>query len=217
VIVGCSQYVLDVHSSLVDLQHTPQVLNYPGVPLGEPRETASRGPTPTVGFIGTLAPHKGVQVLLEAWRQAPGAWRLLVAGSGVLERDVARAASELRSIEVLGEVTGEAKERFFSRLDALVVPSVWEEPFGQVGIEALVRGVPVVAARRGGLAEIPLARLFEPTRADELIAALGDVLTDDYFERFRERALAERERWSLERNVRAQEDILESVARGDVV
>jgi glycosyltransferase involved in cell wall biosynthesis len=36
----------------------------------------------------------------------------------------------------------------------VVVPSVWQEPFGRVALEALMHGTPVVASRRGGLPEI---------------------------------------------------------------
>ena len=36
----------------------------------------------------------------------------------------------------------------------VIVPSRWQEPFGRVALEALMLGTPVIASRRGGLAEI---------------------------------------------------------------
>jgi glycosyltransferase involved in cell wall biosynthesis len=43
---------------------------------------------------------------------------------------------------------------FYPAIDVLVVPSLWDEPFGRVCIEAFANGVPVVAARSGALPEI---------------------------------------------------------------
>jgi len=42
----------------------------------------------------------------------------------------------------------------FSRYDAFLFPSIWEEPFGMTIIEAMARGVPVIASRVGGVPEI---------------------------------------------------------------
>jgi glycosyltransferase involved in cell wall biosynthesis len=43
---------------------------------------------------------------------------------------------------------------FFSEIDALVVPSIWEEPLGRVVHEAFAFGKPVLASRMGGIPEI---------------------------------------------------------------
>jgi len=45
-------------------------------------------------------------------------------------------------------------QRLYVQADVVVVPSVWQEPFGRVALEALMCGTPVVASNRGGLGEI---------------------------------------------------------------
>jgi glycosyltransferase involved in cell wall biosynthesis len=54
---------------------------------------------------------------------------------------------------VLGWVPHDRVSSVYARARAVLVPSVWQEPFGIVGLEALSMGVPVVAWRSGGVAE----------------------------------------------------------------
>ena len=70
----------------------------------------------------------------------------------------------------------------YAQADICVVPSIWEEPFGLVAVEAMAAGRPVVASRVGGLKEIvqdgETGFLFERGNAQEL-AGLLDMLLDD--------------------------------------
>jgi glycosyltransferase involved in cell wall biosynthesis len=60
------------------------------------------------------------------------------------------------------------------------VPSRWEEPFGIVAAEAMMRGTAVVASNAGGLAEIiqnsRTGVLVQPDNVDDLASALTDLL-----------------------------------------
>lgn len=113
-------------------------------------------------FLGRLVPEKGVVTLLDAWAevrevlgsQAP---RLVICGSGPLERDVARAAERDPLIRATGEVAGDEKARLLAGCRAVVVPSIWWEPLGLVVYEAYEHAKPVLAARSGGLAETVIA------------------------------------------------------------
>jgi glycosyltransferase involved in cell wall biosynthesis len=57
-------------------------------------------------------------------------------------------------IEYVGSVFGRAKDELIGRAKAFLMPIDWEEPFGVAVIDALVCGTPVVAMRRGSMAEI---------------------------------------------------------------
>lgn len=59
-----------------------------------------------------------------------------------------------RKITYVGNVVGKRKLTFISEAKALLFPIDWEEPFGMAVIEALACGTPVVAMRRGAMAEI---------------------------------------------------------------
>ncbi|HSN22228.1 MAG TPA: glycosyltransferase [Usitatibacter sp.] len=103
-------------------------------------------------FLGRLDPIKGADVLLRAAaRLDPGSFELRICGRGdaLYSRQLARLAEELgvgASVTFTGEVVGERKEEMLRWADLLVMPS-HRESFGIVVLEALSRGVPVLASR----------------------------------------------------------------------
>lgn len=106
----------------------------------------------TVGYIGTLSPVKGVAWLISQYRRLDIAGRLRIAGRGREDderRFRALAAGDER-IEFVGYVD---PGTFYSGIDVLVVPSLWEEPLGMVAVEGLANNLPVIASDRGGLRE----------------------------------------------------------------
>ena len=120
-----------------------------------PREAPAR---PTVLFAGRMTDLKGPLVLMEA---AGIAGRLLaqpldvvMAGDGPQRArliDAARTWGVHASFP--GWVTGEARTSLMRRASIVAVPSLWPEPFGLVGLEAGVHGVPAVAFDVGGISE----------------------------------------------------------------
>ena len=58
------------------------------------------------------------------------------------------------SVEFIGEVSGEERDKLFAKSYAALMPGSWPEPFGLAAIEALACGTPVLARKVGGLAEI---------------------------------------------------------------
>ena len=103
-------------------------------------------------FVGRLDSEKGVEVLLEAWRQlavAPDEAQLLLVGSPVLHADGRAYLDQLKALAPAGTVRFlGARADVVTPLhaaDVAVVPSTWDEPFGRTVIEALATGRPVVA------------------------------------------------------------------------
>lgn len=92
----------------------------------------------------------------------------------------------------------------YSIADVVVVPSRLPEPFGRVAIEAMSYGIPVIAARHGGLSEIVESGdsgiLFEPNDASDLASAIRTLCEDsDLRCRMGQRArIRQREKFSLE-------------------
>lgn len=146
---------------------------------GTSRLRDSRPQRPQLGFIGELAPHKGVLTLLRAFRDLPADWRLAIAGRGKLEQAVAAAAAQDPRVSFVGFVSGPAKDRFFDALDVLVVPSECEENAPRTAVEAIVRGVPLVVSDRGGLLEMPGARSFRAGDGAGLVGVVRELVEND--------------------------------------
>jgi glycosyltransferase involved in cell wall biosynthesis len=109
---------------------------------------------PAVAYIGALERTKGIDVLVEAWREVrrrmPDA-TLEVVGDGALRGIVARDAHAL-GIRFHGEVPHEHVTEVLDGVRFLVVPSR-SEGLGRVVWEASARGRPVVASAVGGIPE----------------------------------------------------------------
>jgi glycosyltransferase involved in cell wall biosynthesis len=115
---------------------------------------------PTVAFAGRLVREKGADVLVRAFarvvKKLPDA-RLLLAGEGPERKYLKRLIASFdlsQSISMLGHLPHPELERKFSTVWVQAVPSLWEEPFGNVAAESMMRGTTVVASNSGGLAEI---------------------------------------------------------------
>lgn len=85
-------------------------------------------------------------------------------------------------LRCLGWLDHAAMSEAYRAADLCAVPSVWEEPWGLVAIEAMASARPVVASRCGGLAEIvaegETGMLFPPGNADALAECLDRLLDD---------------------------------------
>lgn len=111
-------------------------------------------PRPTDGlrtalFLSRLHPSKGIDLLLQAWRDArPRGWRLLIAGAGSagFERSIHDAIAELglrETVWLIGPADDAAKWHLYAQADLFLLPTR-SENFGLVVAEALVAGVPVI-------------------------------------------------------------------------
>ena len=128
-----------------------------------PRVQATETLPLTVLFVGRLIPEKGVHVLVEAMRLLQQQGSTAVArivgsvsfgddrGSEYLERLQANAPSNVRFIRYKA---GKALADEFREAAVFCCPSLWEEPFGMVNVEAMASALPVVATNTGGIPEI---------------------------------------------------------------
>jgi glycosyltransferase involved in cell wall biosynthesis len=101
-------------------------------------------------------PHKGLDVLLAAWREA-AELQLVLAGRGsdgpAVRAAIARAGLGSGRVTVLGELTDDELRLAYRGAAAVVVASRLEG-FGLPALEAMAAGVPVVAAAAGALPEV---------------------------------------------------------------
>jgi glycosyltransferase involved in cell wall biosynthesis len=156
-------------------------------------------------FVGRLEPIKGARTLLAALRACPDVEATL-AGDGSERRDLGREAATLGGrARMLGHVPRDDVRRLYEEHDVLVVPSVVttlgrSEGVPHVALEAQAHGLPVVASRVGGLAEVvhdDLDGLLVPPGDP---AALASALTRLAHDRTLLATLAQRARENGERH-----------------
>ncbi len=149
---------------------------------GHGRGKAQR-PEISLGYLGRICADKGFPLLVAAacqwvssrW-EPPINW--LVAGR--IEPSFRKKFSQLleearrvgASVEYLGPVDREGKERFFAAIQGLILPSTIPEPKAVTAIEGVARGIPVIAPAHGAFVEIVkqsgCGELYWPNEPDQL-------------------------------------------------
>ncbi len=153
---------------------------YNGVSLQTYRCTEGVVPGAPLAYLGRVEEIKGVHLAIEVARSSGR--RLVIAGN------VPEAAHHKRyfaerilphvdgnTIQYIGAVDDSAKNELLGRSAALLMPLLWEEPFGIVMAEALACGTPVIGLRRGSLPEIVQHYVngFVCDSVEEMVAAVG--------------------------------------------
>lgn len=180
-VVCGSHYVADTYRRSGAPIANLHVLPY-GVP--EPAENQrSRADGQTVLFAGRLLAHKGAAYLIRAFESVSPPARLVISGSGPelprLRLLAGRLGLESR-VEFKGDLP-RAKD-LYPTASVVVMPSIWAEPFGLVGPEAMAHGIPVVASRVGGIPEWLVdgktGFLVEPKDVGDLAARINTLLAN---------------------------------------
>lgn len=108
-------------------------------------------------------------LLVESWRLDEAAWAQLQQRLAALPNvTLSRRVADMRGI--------------YAQTRLLLVPSVWEEGFGMVAVEAQSCGIPVIASARGGLPEAVGSGgvlIDDHLNVDRWLTAIGAVLLDD--------------------------------------
>ncbi|MCF5297299.1 glycosyltransferase family 4 protein [Pseudomonas syringae] len=155
-VVGVSRFMLDtlqaqgyfkgargyvVHNAS---PFTPAPREQPGAPV----DTAPL----RFGYLGTLSTNKGLEWLIEQFQRLPFKATLQIAGRGQ-PSDEKRFRAMVTSPDI-SFVGLQRPDNFYRQIDVAIVPSMWNEPFGMVAVEACAHSLPVIASRMGGLTEI---------------------------------------------------------------
>jgi len=131
---------------------------------GDVYERIERAPAadPEIVFLGRVTPYKGLGVAIEALAKLRAAGypsaRLVVigpedAGHGAEMRALAERLGVAGAVEWRGQQSPEQSAAALATAHAMIVPSVWDEPFPLVTIEAALARVPIVASDVGGIGE----------------------------------------------------------------
>jgi spore coat protein SA len=146
---------------------------------------------PLVLYAGRLVPEKGAHIFVDAMRllrmRGINVLGRILGATGFGSNNPATAYSRgiMRdapaNVEFAGYRTASALAAEFRNAHIFCSPSVWEEPFGLVNVEAMASGLPTVTTRGGGVPEVFAeggALLVARNSATELAAALEAVACD---------------------------------------
>ncbi len=147
-----------------------------------PSLEATRKSINAFGFIGNVMPHKGIEILLDAYHMSTIPVPLYVAGK-CEERYKHLLLEKINSderIKFLGYIDSSS---FYKEIDVAVIPSLWDEPLGMVAVEALASNIPVISTGAGGLSEIVKNEenglIFKPYNAECLRVCLEKMYFDN--------------------------------------
>lgn len=170
--------------------------------IGEVEAKYDLADRPTLLFVGTVMPRKGVVDLVRSAEQVLAAghdFRLVIAGENDLDpeytdrvRSLIREAGIEENVELTGFVPAEELPALYALADLFVVPSL-EEGFGMTVAEAMAAGTPVVGTRVGRvpwlLDDERCGRVVEPGDSSGVADAVVELLNDSVErERMGERA-----------------------------
>lgn len=168
-----------------------EMLRDPVLPEQYPQVTAAERDPLVVGLVGRLTPWKGQDLFLRAFARAfgdaPGVRARIVGSAMFGEEEYAASLPVLVAelglsdrVDLVGFV--EDVPGVLVGLDVLAHTSVIPEPFGQVVVEGMAAGLPVVASGEGGPAEVITdgvdGLLFTPRDEVSLAAALARAVGD---------------------------------------
>ena len=179
-------------------------------------------------FVGRLVSDKGVDLLIDALALLARRGRhvrLTVVGDGPEHAALRRQAKALNvadRVDFVGRRVGPVLVATLNSHQVLVVPSVWEEPFGVVVLEALACGCVPLVTRSGGLPDAVGAcgvvlphsdrRALAATLANGIDALLGDPESLDHY---RQQVAVQLERHTRDRVARDYLQVLTDACRSN--
>lgn len=133
-----------------------------------------------LGFVGRVVPEKGIEVVLNSMFLLKSLYNvnstLTVCGLGSARylKSLRKLATNLKVELILLGYIESPFDTLAGKIDAVVIPSIWQEPLGRIPMESLSRGLPCFVSGIGGLVESkyflggPLV-YFEPENENDLM------------------------------------------------
>lgn len=134
-------------------------------------------------YVGRIAPEKDIQVVLDTYHSLPVSLKreshLIIAGDGPLFKTL--AAQKDPNITFTGFIEGKELAKVYASADVFLFPSS-TETFGNVVLEALSSGLPVICAKAGGVQHLVQhgvnGFLCQSKNTNHFTQAVSTVLTD---------------------------------------
>jgi glycosyltransferase involved in cell wall biosynthesis len=186
-LIAMSDRVAEIYSLLgVDRSRMSTIhLTLTRIERLRPRRLRGNGPVTFATVAGLSSHAKGSQLLVDSARLLSdslpaGSFRLIALGP--IDPAIAAEVEELKEIEVgaEGPFSDQQLDAALDEVDVGIVPSIWEEAYGFVGLEFLAKGIPVIANAIGGMPDYVrdggTGWLNGSCSAPELARIMGDIV-----------------------------------------
>ena len=180
-LIGISNYILSDHIDKGYFKGVQNEVIFNGFET-QKKSINSREVTNVFGFIGQVNKTKGIELILESFSNlSESSWKLLIAGT--VDEKYLKHLNKINNsiqIEYLGYMDS---SKFFEMIDVLIVPSLWNEPFGRVIIESILHSKPVIASNMGGIPELLINNkqfIFRP-KVKELRTLIQKIILNSNF------------------------------------
>lgn len=105
-------------------------------------------------YLGRLLPEKGIDWLITIFSQTTLTAKLHIYGQGVLGSELLEIISDDKRIILHEFLNQEALYAELKSIDVIVAPSLWDEPFGRIILDAYRSVCPVIITNQGGMPEV---------------------------------------------------------------
>jgi len=157
---------------------------------------------PTFLFIGRLIAKKGIGLFLKLSQKFPG-YKFLIVGTGPEQKLVTKFASNSKNLQYLGFIPNRSLQPIYRQSSVLCVPSLYQEGFGRVVMEAVASGIPVISSNLGGLAEAldsTVAILTQPT-LNNFAKAIDQIVKPAVYSKLKSHCHPYAQKWFSAKNI----------------
>jgi glycosyltransferase involved in cell wall biosynthesis len=155
--ISPSRYLIYKHREMglrAEFAHIPNFLPAGADAPAHSDATATSGTTrPFFLLVGRLEKSKGFQRVIEVFQRFSDA-DLVIIGSGQFESELRAMAQGCDHVRFLGQMSYASLQAYYRGAVAVIVPSIWFEPFGLIVIEAYAQHTPVIVNNAGALPEL---------------------------------------------------------------
>ena len=168
-------------------------------------------------FAGQLGRFKGVQVLIDAFKQLKSEkLRLHIAGAGPDAPEFKKMAADDARIIFYGALPWGKLMELYRKVNLAVAPSIFFEPYGFAVLESFRNGTPVAGSRIGGIPELIEdgynGKLFEAGNVAELKNLLENLIEDPAeLKRLGEGALESAKKYDINKHIMKLESLFEGL------
>ena len=166
-------------------------------------------------FAGKVTESKGIKILINAFIESNVNAKLTICGSGDLDEWI--SSGKYPNVNQLGKLSQEKLFNEYKNADVLIVPSLWEEPFGRSVIEGAQYGLPTIGSNRGGIPEIikklKYGDVFDPEKKESLITLIKKYANRDYLNNLYLKGPQNLEMYSVEEQVKCFNEIYNAMLK----